>query len=824
MVKTEINSPEKPRASPGISNLSEPMRYAKFLIPLLAMLSTRGDSPAGVLRSVSASIPAPTVASWKDKLHAAYAASRRGDYAAEAATLDGCRDWLRLYPSNVLAARTHDYFGGAYLGLLNYPAALRHLSAARSLYRASGDAAGFAAVSSNLSNLYFTLQALPEALHAADDAMSALALTGNDRQRLRILIHKARLLSRTGDGAGASALFRRAAAEAQQCGDHDAAALSWYLEAVESSLRDDAPAARVTLRRALWLRWTAGDPGIAGVRRLLAMERLKAGHRESAAAFADRARASRNPSTPDWTIPHARAMAHLAAGEERQAVAELRLAVNQLRVFEMDRMPPSLRSAAAERVHGLYGDFISAGNRLYARSPDEALLQETLQAAAADQAFGLRGSSGAGPDAAREGVISDLQSAYTRLFAWPEDRAGLARLRMNLIELEAASIRDAEPRRLSTVARSIAGDEAILVFHLGPAESFLWTIVSSGTQLHRLAPERAITAKVAAFRDAIERRAGAFEAGRALYDSLFGGIDKNVRSKRIWRIVPAGSLYRVPFHALAPPQSAGRRRYLVEDHAVRLVPGLWMYGERQQPAWDGPALAVGDPVYNRADSRFLKPSLAGSASGPELPRLPASGVEIRKFLQIEGGSARAILGTGATPGNVAGALGSRPAVIHFATHVLPSPERAGESLLALSLGRYGEFQHLSPEWIAAREIRASLVVMSACRSGSGEIRPGDGLLGLTRAWIAAGVSTVVATYWPTPDTSGTLLGRFHELRRRLGAGNEELALRDAILELLRTNDWRSQPEYWAGFFVIGRPVFPAGLEGEPQMSSQSPPE
>ena len=98
--------------------------------------------------------------------------------------------------------------------------------------------------------------------------------------------------------------------------------------------------------------------------------------------------------------------------------------------------------------------------------------------------------------------------------------------------------------------------------------------------------------------------------------------------------------------------------------------------------------------------------------------------------------------------------------------------------------------------------------MSGCSSGSGEILPGEGIRGLTRAWLRAGAHNVAATLWPTPDHSGELLQSFY---RHLGSVTEEgfseapeKALRLAQIDMLRSRTWRSRPGYWAAYFVVSR--------------------
>jgi CHAT domain-containing protein len=76
-------------------------------------------------------------------------------------------------------------------------------------------------------------------------------------------------------------------------------------------------------------------------------------------------------------------------------------------------------------------------------------------------------------------------------------------------------------------------------------------------------------------------------------------------------------------------------------------------------------------------------------------------------------------------------------------------------------------------------------------------------MGLTRAWLAAGARAVVASHWPTLDDSGTLFVLFYKhLRETPGAG-PAVALQKAQQDMLRAGGWRSYPQYWATYFVVG---------------------
>jgi CHAT domain-containing protein len=124
-------------------------------------------------------------------------------------------------------------------------------------------------------------------------------------------------------------------------------------------------------------------------------------------------------------------------------------------------------------------------------------------------------------------------------------------------------------------------------------------------------------------------------------------------------------------------------------------------------------------------------------------------------------------------------------------------------MIALSLNRSGEPDFLSPLDLMSSRVTAGLVVMSGCASGRGDSMQDAGLMGLTRAWLAAGTRAVAASHWATPDENGVLFQSFYEHLRRAPAAGPAAALRQAQIDMMRSGSWRGRPQYWAAFYVIG---------------------
>jgi CHAT domain-containing protein len=144
--------------------------------------------------------------------------------------------------------------------------------------------------------------------------------------------------------------------------------------------------------------------------------------------------------------------------------------------------------------------------------------------------------------------------------------------------------------------------------------------------------------------------------------------------------------------------------------------------------------------------------------------------------------------------------------VHLATHGLINSVHPEMSGLVLSL--VGPDGRPRPGFLSALDVldldlRADLVVLSACRTALGKEVRGEGLLGLTRAFMQAGAPRVVASYWRVDDAAtAALMARFY--RGLLGPAplRPAAALRRAQLEMREQARWR-HPYYWAAFALHG---------------------
>ncbi len=190
-----------------------------------------------------------------------------------------------------------------------------------------------------------------------------------------------------------------------------------------------------------------------------------------------------------------------------------------------------------------------------------------------------------------------------------------------------------------------------------------------------------------------------------------------------------------------------------------------------------------------------------------LELLPATAPEAAQIAAIYG--AKPVLGLAATEARVRTQLASAT-IIHLATHGVFHPTVAASSGVALtcdpdgsSTREDGALQAWECYGADALRLRAEVLVLSACETGKGELKPGEGAIGLTRALQVAGARSVVASRWSVADEStAALMTAFH---RGLQAGlAKDEAMRRAMRTLKAVPKWE-HPFYWAPFFVTGDP-------------------
>jgi CHAT domain-containing protein len=225
--------------------------------------------------------------------------------------------------------------------------------------------------------------------------------------------------------------------------------------------------------------------------------------------------------------------------------------------------------------------------------------------------------------------------------------------------------------------------------------------------------------------------------------------------------------------------------------------------------------AFGDPTYPAAADAVKDVAVRAALRGMPLAPLPATRAEVEAVGSLFPGHARVLTGAQAREEDVK-ALGKDVAVLHLACHGLLDSRFPLDSGLALAIPEApapGQDNGLLQAWEILEQVRldADLVTLSACETGLGAEMGGEGLVGLTRAFLYAGARSVISTLWSVADESTAELMRsfYGELARgRSKAEALQLAQRGLIdqpkgSKVVPQGYEPSHPFFWAGFVLTG---------------------
>jgi CHAT domain-containing protein len=719
--------------------------------------------------------------------------------------------------------------GGCQLLAYRYQAALSTFLLARDLATVIQDHADLGAIAGNLSSTYLQMWDFPAAVRTAEEGLAENRAAGVSYFNPYLLLHLGSLHSLLGDGKE-EPFFTAGIESARAQGPWTIEAQGWDRLGETRLAAGRLPEAEHAFLEAFRLRRYFLPPQLGYSYARLGALFLARGDLDAASRFTNLAIvADRNGalSWPRHDLLHQRGRIRLALGHVEEALADFSSALDSSALWRMQVLPSrsSLTGANVALDHQIFRSFIETaashalitGNRFWAERAFQAVELNRSASLRASLALTEVWKAKLPPDYWE--VLGQLGAEEGQRLRSGHPSARSDRLHLKLTEMEAQAGIGLKPKKVENFLsraslihfkEGLSDSELLLSFSLGEKESYLWAVSRTSVRIYRLAAEQEIANAVQAFREALP--AGGAEAvrrGHQLYLQLFGQLDPRETRTTAWLLSLEGALFDIPFAALVTERQEDNIVYLVDRHSVQTVPGALLLGVPADPRRksSGEFVGVGDPIYNAADPRWHGRSTQQD-DGNQLSRLVASGQEVEASARswaAGSGTLTLLTGPDASRHQFLGLLARKPAVIHLATHVLIPSDNREQGLVAFGLapsldGRAPAPEYLNTSEIAGLSVPGALVVMSGCSTGTGDVRAGAGLLGLTRAWLMAGASAVVSTAWPQEDTSGEILARFYHYFHDHSAAE---ALRRSQIEFAHSGTWRAAPSYWASYQITG---------------------
>jgi len=392
----------------------------------------------------------------------------------------------------------------------------------------------------------------------------------------------------------------------------------------------------------------------------------------------------------------------------------------------------------------------------------------------------------------------------------------------------------AAPVTLETVQHELlrSGEVQLVELYLGERASVAWVLGADSVSVERLPPRQEIERLA---RQASELMAESYDrrkrvrgrlAAEALAQVVVEPVAASLTAPHLV-IIADGALTGVSFAAL-PLAGEDEAPLLGDRFEITRLPSasVGVALERRSPvaAPRGRLAVVADPVFEPDDPRLRGERMASVASTPSagaatepvisvtraagvgrISRLEGAGEEARAIASFVPPKARRLLlGFDADRRKILDGAVSGYRVVHFATHGLVLGKLSG--LVLSQVDRQGQpIDGFLRSWeVYDLGLQADLVVLSACKTGMGHYLAGEGMMGLSRAFLAAGASQVLVSLWDVDDrATAALMERFY--RAYLVDGQSPSRALHQAQEWMRAQpQWRS-PHDWAGFVLQGIP-------------------
>ena len=329
------------------------------------------------------------------------------------------------------------------------------------------------------------------------------------------------------------------------------------------------------------------------------------------------------------------------------------------------------------------------------------------------------------------------------------------------------------------VISNLKNDQQIIKYYICDKSIFIVSIDKNNIQIKKINQKEKWSDSVTTYINQIKKISPEVSAKK---ENLFENLIPFTLKKSI-TIIPDGFLNYLPFETL---YDANTKKYLVENHLVSYdysLPMWLLHKNNKSKSYSN--LAAFSPNYT---------STSQTNSRGDFRELKYAGLESDFIVNLFGGTL--FKKEVATKNNFIKEL-SNYDIFHLSMHSQLNEKDFNKSCLVFSNDEKLFFSDLY-----GMDIPASLVVLSACDTGNGILKSGEGIMSINRALTYAGVKSSVVSLWQVPDkeTSEIMILFYENLKK--GQSKDE-ALANAKTTFIEKNPMKDHPFYWAGFIVNG---------------------
>jgi len=754
--------------------------------------------------------------------------------------------------------------GLVHWNLGQYPQALDCYEKALVLAREHGEKRWEGVHLGNMAVVYDILGDGPKALKYYEQALELAVQTGSQIEEGRHLSNIGGIYHALGQHARALEYYRKAVDLAKQSGNKRIEAD--FLGNIGKLYTDmgNYTDAEINIKLALQLAQNVGDKrceanqytGLGGLH-------VRLNDLSTALLVYQKARdIGRKIMDPDivWNSDLAIGSIHEKLGELEKALSQYRTAIQGIENLRETLHTETFRTLYMENRFTAYERMIHLLVEMHQRAPLKGYDVESFRIAEMSKARSLLDILYQGktfhdldeiPDEFRKAFLSNeglLEKKYGELSSeWNQgngvqNRARLAQIEeeINKLQNEKALLleqlkqhhpeyyRLTHPRLFSVpeIQREILTDDQVLVEYMVCDERiYVWVLTKREMGIHVIKMDRKrleddlnrispLFSKEKENADVeIDHRWANFKIDSLLrlYQILFQDpVLKYLKKGCQLTIVPDGFLHYFPFEILVTDRKEGEAHYLIESYPISYASSASLLNpelQRKRKATKT-LLAFGNPSFDKAEPNKgildwisvldpLKVVLRGGRFQP----LPQAEREVRAIAENFEDPA-VFTGKEATEERFK-KMAADFRLIHLATHHLISDRQPMYSKIVLAQTEIEEEDgYLQTYEIANLKLNADMAVLSGCNSGLGKFSRGEGLISLSRAFLYAGVPSLVVSMWPVEDESTAWFMKAFYGYLKSGL-NKARALQQAKIDLIRSADSKRDPFYWGPFVLIG---------------------